>query len=114
MLFCSNSAQKSYFSEIQLVGDGPTDRRMDGRTDTPSYRDARTHLKKRENEQETDRQTDKQKKRENEQYRDGASRMTSLVHVFLFLMIQIENHASRLARIYLTSDYVLHVRIHVA
>ena len=26
--------------------DGPTDGWMDGRTDTPSYRDARTHLKK--------------------------------------------------------------------
>ncbi len=25
--------------------DGPTDGQMDGRTDTPSYRDARTHLK---------------------------------------------------------------------
>ena len=39
MLFCSNSA---YFSEIQLVCDGPTDGRTDGRTVTPS---ARTHLK---------------------------------------------------------------------
>ena len=38
-LFCSKSA---HFSEIQLVCDGRTDRR----TDTPSYRDARTHLKK--------------------------------------------------------------------
>ena len=28
------------------VTDGPTDRRTDGRTDTPSYRDARTHLKR--------------------------------------------------------------------
>ena len=26
--------------------DGPTDRRTDGRTDKPSYRDARTHLKR--------------------------------------------------------------------
>jgi len=50
MLFCLNSV---HFSEIQLVGDGPTDGRTDGRTegrtdgrtDTPSYRDARTHLK---------------------------------------------------------------------
>ena len=36
------------FPEIQLVCDLPTDqrtdRRMDGRTDIPSYRDARTHL----------------------------------------------------------------------
>ena len=37
MLFCSISA---HFSEIQLACDRPTDRR----TDTPSYRDARTHL----------------------------------------------------------------------
>ena len=52
MLFCSNLA---HFTEIQLVCDGPTDRRTDrrtngptdGRTDTPSYRDARTHLKRR-------------------------------------------------------------------
>ena len=28
-----------------LCGAWPTDRRTDGRTDTPSYRDARTHLK---------------------------------------------------------------------
>ena len=46
MLFCSNSV---HFSEIQLVcngrTDGPTDGRTDGRTYTPSYRDARTHLK---------------------------------------------------------------------
>ena len=27
------------------MGDGPTDRWTDGRTDIPSYRDARTHLK---------------------------------------------------------------------
>ena len=32
LLFCSNSAQKYYFSEIPLV--------CDGRTDTPSYSDA--------------------------------------------------------------------------
>ena len=38
MLFCWNSA---HFSEIQFVCDLPTD----GRTDTPSYRDARTYLK---------------------------------------------------------------------
>ena len=38
VLFCSNLA---HFSEIQLACDRPTDRR----TDTPSYRDARTHLK---------------------------------------------------------------------
>ena len=42
MLFCSNSA---HFPEIQLVCDGPTDRPTNGRTDTPSYRNARTHLK---------------------------------------------------------------------
>ena len=28
--------------------DGPPDRPTDGRTDTPSYKDARTHLKKTE------------------------------------------------------------------
>ena len=48
MLVCSNLA---YFSEMQFVCDGRTDRRTDGRTDrrtdTPSYRDARTHLKTR-------------------------------------------------------------------
>ena len=38
MLFCWNLA---YFSKIQLE----CDLRTDGRTDTPSYRDARTHLK---------------------------------------------------------------------
>ena len=51
MLFCSNLA---HFSEIQLVCDRRTDRRSDGRTDgrtdrrtdIPSYRDARTHLKR--------------------------------------------------------------------
>ena len=47
MLFCSNSV---HFSEIQLVCDirtnGPTDRLTDGQIDTPSYRDARTHLKR--------------------------------------------------------------------
>ena len=43
MLFCSISA---YFSEIQLVCDRRTDRPTDGRTDIPSYRDARTHLKR--------------------------------------------------------------------
>ena len=42
-LFCSKLA---HFSEIQLVRDGRTDRRTDRRTDIPSYRDARTHLKK--------------------------------------------------------------------
>ena len=42
MLFCLNSA---HFSEIQLVCDGRTDGPTDRRTDTPSYRDARTHLK---------------------------------------------------------------------
>ena len=41
MIFCSNSA---HFPEIQLVCDRPTDGRTDGWTDTPSYRDARTHL----------------------------------------------------------------------
>ena len=51
--FCSNSARKSYFLKIQLVCDGrtdrptnrPTDRPTNRRTDTPFYRDARTHLK---------------------------------------------------------------------
>ena len=38
MLFCSNSA---HFSETQHVCNG----RTDGRTDTPSYKDARTHWK---------------------------------------------------------------------
>ena len=33
------------FTRFQLVCDLPTDGRTDGRTDTPSYRDARTHLK---------------------------------------------------------------------
>ena len=33
----------SHFSDIQLMSDG----RTDGRTDRPSYRDARTHLKSR-------------------------------------------------------------------
>ena len=32
-----------YFDES--VTDGPTDRQTDGRTDRPSYRDARSHLK---------------------------------------------------------------------
>ena len=43
MLFCSNLA---HISEIQLLCDGPTDRRTDRRTNeqTHSYRDARTHL----------------------------------------------------------------------
>ena len=35
--------------------DGPTDRRVDRRRHTPSYRDARTHLKR-----ETERKTQKQ------------------------------------------------------
>ena len=39
VLFCTNFA---HFSEIQLECDG----RTDGQTDTSSYRDARTHLKK--------------------------------------------------------------------
>ena len=41
VLFCSNLA---HFWEIQLVCDGQTD----GRTNIPSYRDARTYLIKRE------------------------------------------------------------------
>ena len=45
LLFCLHSAQKMYFSEIQLVCDRRTNGRTDRRTDTPSYRDARTHLK---------------------------------------------------------------------
>ena len=40
--FLSNSV---HFSEIQLVWDGGTDGGTVGRTDTLSYRDARTHLK---------------------------------------------------------------------
>ena len=38
MLFCANSA---LFSEVQLMSEEP----INGRTDTPFYRDARTHLK---------------------------------------------------------------------
>ena len=45
LLLCLHSAQKMYFSEIQLVCDRRTNGRTDRRTDTPSYRDARTHLK---------------------------------------------------------------------
>ena len=42
VLFCSNLVQKSISQKFNLcVTDGPTD----GRTDSPSYRDARTHLK---------------------------------------------------------------------
>jgi len=39
--------ENSSFSafEKKKVTDGPTDRQTDRRTDTPSYRDARTHLK---------------------------------------------------------------------
>ena len=44
MLFCSNSAP---FSEIQFMCDGWTDRRTDGPTDIPFYRDVRAHLKSR-------------------------------------------------------------------
>ena len=40
-LFCSILVEILDFSEIQLVCDGPTDRR----TDIPSYRDSRTHIK---------------------------------------------------------------------
>ena len=36
MLFCSNSARKSHFSEIQLVCDGRTDGLTDGRTEEPT------------------------------------------------------------------------------
>ena len=43
-------ASKTAFSSFQLVCDGPTDGPTDGRTDLrtdiPSYRDARTHLKR--------------------------------------------------------------------
>ena len=34
------------FSEIQLVCDGRTDRATHGRTDTPYYKDSRTHLER--------------------------------------------------------------------
>ena len=44
MLFWLNSA---YFSEIHLMCDGRTDRPTDGSTDKPSYKDAKTHLKMR-------------------------------------------------------------------
>ena len=46
MLFCFILVKTLHFTEIQFVSDRPTDERTDGRTDTPSYRDARTHLKK--------------------------------------------------------------------
>ena len=39
--FCLKSTRKYHFSEIQVVCDGW----MDRQTDTPSYQDARTHLK---------------------------------------------------------------------
>ena len=45
MLFCSILAYMAHFSEIQLVCDGRTDQWMDQRTNTPSYTDARMHLK---------------------------------------------------------------------
>ena len=42
VLFCSNSALKSYFSKIQLVSDGRADRMSDkltgGRTDITPYK----------------------------------------------------------------------------
>ena len=41
VLFCSVLVDMSDFPKIQLVCDGWTN----GRTDIPSYRDARTHLK---------------------------------------------------------------------
>ena len=44
--------------------DGPTD----GRTDRPSYRDARTHLKKKERERERER--DRQRKRDRQRERE--------------------------------------------
>ena len=37
---------KPSFSQLKKTHYGPTKRPMDGRTDRPSYRDARTHLKK--------------------------------------------------------------------
>ena len=57
MLFCLNSA---HFLENQLVCDEQTDRQMggpmdqwtDGQTDKSSYRDARTHLKKKQTKKE--------------------------------------------------------------
>ena len=49
MLFCSNSARKSRFSEIQYVCDGPMDRRTDGQNDRfhgPHYESPRlTHTR---------------------------------------------------------------------
>ena len=41
------------FTRFQLVCDRRTDGRTDGRTDTPSYRDARMHLKMRRNKEES-------------------------------------------------------------
>ena len=51
ILFCFGHLSHSIlvkdgtFIHFQLVCDRRTDRRTDGQTDTPSYRDARTHLK---------------------------------------------------------------------
>ena len=39
------SIEKGRFRRFLTRRSGPTDRRTDGRTDRPSYRDARTHLK---------------------------------------------------------------------
>ena len=46
LLFCSYSARKLHFSEIQLVCYRRTNGPMDGRTDTLSYGDAKTHLER--------------------------------------------------------------------
>ena len=56
MLFCLNSVHSS---EIEVVCNG----RTDGRTYTPSYRDARTHLKRnKENEKERKKMREKERK----------------------------------------------------
>ena len=45
-LYDASRRLKSSFSAFFLNGNGHTDEHMDIRTDRPSYRDARTHLKK--------------------------------------------------------------------
>ena len=46
MMFRVANSSTSAFSEETLRTDGPTDLRTYGRPDRPSYRDARTHLKR--------------------------------------------------------------------
>ena len=49
MLFCSNSVRNSLFSEIVTAERTVQDRPTNLRNHAPSYRDARTHLKKKLN-----------------------------------------------------------------